>query len=93
MALWDLEEGRALWTLHGHAAAVTAVALSADGQRAVSSSREGTLVLWDLAQGKALAGFSGDGPMGLCAASPDGRYIAAGDALGRLHLLCAEEPE
>ena len=41
--LWDLESGRALRTLEGHAASVTGVAVTADGKRAVSASSDQTL--------------------------------------------------
>jgi WD40 repeat protein len=37
-----------LYSLKGHAGGITAVALSADGQLAVSSSRDATLRVWDL---------------------------------------------
>ena len=36
--VWDLERGEALRTLEGHTDAVSAVALTPDGKRAVSAS-------------------------------------------------------
>ena len=38
-------------TLRGHPDRVNAVAVTADGRRAVSASEDGTLKVWDLASG------------------------------------------
>ena len=38
LKVWDLETGRALRTLEGHASYVSGVAVTADGKRAVSAS-------------------------------------------------------
>ena len=46
-------------TLSGHTGSVTAVAVTADGQRAVSASRDNTLKVWDLARGAELHTLSG----------------------------------
>ncbi len=45
--------------LQGHTDAVTAVAVTSDGTRAVSASHDMTLRIWDLATGKALATLQG----------------------------------
>ena len=42
-------------TLDGHTGAVTSVALSQDGRRAISGSSDETLRVWDLENGKCLA--------------------------------------
>jgi WD40 repeat protein len=49
--LWDLETGKSLRTLEGHTDGVSAVAVLADGHRALSGSDDGTLRLWDLETG------------------------------------------
>lgn len=49
LAIWDLATGRAVATLTGHAASVRAVAVWADGRRALSAGNNGTLHTWDLA--------------------------------------------
>jgi WD40 repeat protein len=54
LTVWDLDTGRALSTLRGHAALVDCVAVTADGKRAVSASRDHTLKVWDLDSGRAL---------------------------------------
>ena len=50
---WDLEAGSEWRTLEGHSGPVQGVAVSADGRRAVSASRDKTLKLWDLETGRA----------------------------------------
>ncbi|MCK5217632.1 MAG: hypothetical protein KAJ93_07575, partial [Methanosarcinales archaeon] len=74
-------------TLEGHTDWVRAVAVTPDGRFAVSASNDRTLKVWDLKTGKAVAGFSGDGPLLTCAISPDGDTIITGDRLGRVHFL------
>jgi len=48
-----------LRTLNGHADAVTCVNITADGMRAISSSEDGTLRVWDLETGGCLAVLDG----------------------------------
>jgi WD40 repeat protein len=45
--LWDAATGKAVATLAGHIAAVTAVAFSPDGTRVVTGSGDNTARLWD----------------------------------------------
>jgi WD40 repeat protein len=45
----------------GHAAAVTAVAISGDGRSIASGGMDESVKLWDVASGQALRTFSGDG--------------------------------
>jgi WD40 repeat protein len=49
--VWDLETGRALRTLEGHSGYVNGLAVTPDGQRAVSASYDKTLKVWDLDTG------------------------------------------
>ena len=52
--MWELDSGRELRTLAGHSDAVTGVAVTADGKRAVSASWDKTLKVWELDSGREL---------------------------------------
>jgi WD40 repeat protein len=78
-----------LRTLAGHSDPVLGVAVSGDGQRAVSASRDKTLKVWDLETGAVVATFSCDGSARCCAFAGAGK-IVAGDAGGRVHFLALE---
>ena len=70
--------GALIRVLEGHRDWVTAVA-ALDGGRAVSSSEDRTLRVWDLESGEALAFLNLDAPPTVVAASKDGRI---GDGRG-----------
>lgn len=53
--------GPLLHTLTGHHSSVRAVAITADGKRALSASEDHTLKVWDLVQGKELRTLVGHG--------------------------------
>ncbi|RUS77155.1 hypothetical protein EGW08_015078, partial [Elysia chlorotica] len=48
--------------LSGHSAPITALALTTDGQRALTTSCDGTLKLWDVRSGKVVKSIEGVGP-------------------------------
>lgn len=82
--------GRELRTLTGHSDQVRAVAVTADGQRAVSASADNMVKVWDLETGEVLATFH----LRWCCAYFDAlKLIGAGDASGRVHFLSLEEPK
>ena len=93
LKVWDVESGRELRTLRGHASAVAGVAISADGQHAVSGSNDQTLKVWDLESGQCLATFTGESGMCRCAFASDGRTIVVGEQSGRIHFLRLVLPE
>jgi hypothetical protein len=66
--------GPLIRTLQGHTSWVNAVAVTPDGRRAVSGSRDNTLKVWDLESGQELATLQGhtDGVKAV-AVTPDGR--------------------
>ena len=73
--------GPLLRTLEGHGDTVwaVAVAVTRDGQRAVSGAEDGTLKVWDLERGALLATLEGHGDtVWAVAVTPDGRRAVSG---------------
>lgn len=67
--------------LDKHAGAVTAAAISRDGQHAATASNDGTVRLWLLGTGKPLALIPGTkSPIHAIAFAPDGKTLAAAGA-------------
>jgi len=82
LKVWDLESGRALATLEGHADVVSACTVTPDGRRVISTSGDQTLKVWDLESGRVLATLEGHAyVVSACAVTPDGRRVvsASGD--------------
>ena len=71
--------------LGGDAVAIWAAAVTADGKRAVSGSRDKTLRVWDIDHGACLVVFTCDAPV-LCRAWT-GALIMAGDHSNQVHLF------
>ena len=68
------------------------VAFHPDGQHVVSGSSDGTVMVWDLASRRAEQVFEGQGqPIYCVAVSPDGAWLAAGDARRPLPALGGED--
>jgi WD40 repeat protein len=86
LKVWGLMTGREVSTITGHRKSVVAVAVSSDGKHIVSASSDNTVKLWTL-QGEEVATFTADGSIICMAFHADNRTIAAGDYLGRVHLL------
>jgi len=74
-------------TVNGY---VTAVAVTADGQWAVSGSLDKALKVWDLSTGKSLHTSYGETQIFTVAITPDGRSVVAGGEAGRVHLFSLE---
>jgi WD40 repeat protein/serine/threonine protein kinase/Flp pilus assembly protein TadD len=75
--IWDVVDGRKLHTLTGHVAEVAAVAFSPDGGMLASTSSDGTVKVWDTANGLPTHSFKAKVWFIGVAFSPDGKYLAA----------------
>jgi hypothetical protein len=93
LRLWDLENGREVWSVATHAAPINSVVLTDDDKRAVSGSDDHTIRLWNLGTAQVIASFTADAPIRTCAISGSLGIIIAGDDLGRTHLLRIEMVE
>ena len=90
--VWQVASRRVLHTLTAHAGTVLvgSVAFSPDGKRLASSGNESErdlshplIELWDVASGKSIGLLRGhDAPTGSIIFSPNGRTLAAANALG-----------
>src|SRR6266446_2481061 len=73
--------GAALYTYRGHSASVNAAAWSPDGTRIASGSADGTVQVWDAANGGHVFTYRRHvGRVNAVAWSPDGTRIASGSA-------------
>ena len=82
-------------TFKGHSRAVTSIAFSADGRKALSGSLDDTLKLWNLASGKLIRTFKGHSSAVYSVAfSPDGRKALSGsyDSTLKLWDLASGKP-
>jgi WD40 repeat protein len=66
---------------------VRAVAVSADGRRAVSGSLDRTVRIWDLTQGAELASFVSGNTITAIDATPSASRVMAGSSAGPVYLL------
>ncbi len=79
-------DGRVLSTLRGHQAPITAMAMSPDGSTLASASRDKSIRLWNVRDGKPMALFKSEARVPTLAWSPDGKFIAAGTGHGAVEL-------
>jgi WD40 repeat protein len=94
LRVWDLKTGECFKLLEGHTNAVVSLALSADGRRVVSGSRDKTLRVWCLETGECLKVLKGhiDAVLSL-ALSADGRRVVSGSRDKTLRVWCLETGE
>ncbi len=86
---WDLTHRHCLNVFEGHRAEVRSVAISPNGRWAVSASIDCTLRMWDIDAKRAIARYDGDYAFTICAITPDGQTVIAGDQGGNVHFLKA----
>lgn len=79
--IWDAKAGELVRTLEGHFRRVSSLDWSPDGRQLVSAG-DFTTVVWEVETGL-LVTFLSNAIMTTVAWSPDGQFVAAGDALDR----------
>jgi len=75
--LWNLDGGTKKATLGGHSGVVHSLAFSPDGARLVSGSEDGSLLAWEVADGRCLKKKEGIFKLIACRLGPDGRQVVA----------------
>jgi WD40 repeat protein/GTPase SAR1 family protein len=81
LRLWDLETSRCLRAFQGHTDHVLGVAVTLDGEQALSASADHTVRLWELATGCCLNTFQGHvGEVWCVAVTRDGRRVVSGSS-------------
>jgi eukaryotic-like serine/threonine-protein kinase len=83
LRLWEWETGKEVRRFSGHKGAVPMLALSSDGQRAITASHDGTVRLWNVEAGAELQSLHGhEGSVWGAALHPGGRWAySCGDDL------------
>ncbi|WP_251960483.1 WD40 domain-containing protein [Nostoc commune] len=77
--LWQVDDGKLLFSCTGHSSWVKSVAFSPDGQTLASGSDDQTVKLWDVHDGKCLKTLQGHSNwVRSVAFSPDGQTLASG---------------
>lgn len=100
--VWNLTTGKQIaptsrrlppWPTRSPGYSINSLSISADGRRAVSGGSDGTVRVWDVAQGVELASFATDSAITVLAGSQPGTRVIAGSGAGPVHLLelCAYE--
>ncbi|MBA4192717.1 MAG: hypothetical protein C0467_32525 [Planctomycetaceae bacterium] len=85
--IWSVKDGKQLALLSGHAREIVAVAWHPKDRWIATASLDGTTRLWDPKSGKELCRLvSVGGGKDWIVATPDGRYHASADAVGKANL-------
>jgi len=92
LEVWSLETGALLYQLTGHTGKISAILPTADAKRAITVSYDGSICHWDLEAAALLDRFSTDSPLTTAVIDPIGRFVAAADIAGRLHIMVVPRP-
>ena len=75
--VWDATANRKRWSARGHRMNMNLVRFSPDGTRLITAGMDGTVKLWNVADGKPLATFDASSALvWALALSPDGKHLA-----------------
>jgi WD40 repeat protein/serine/threonine protein kinase len=88
--LWNLSTGKELCALSGHERPLTSVAFSPDGRRVATTSQDGTMRVWDAADGHEIHKFRLAAPGAIIhqvAFAADGRHLATANANGTTYIV------
>jgi WD40 repeat protein len=90
--LWDLEEGKQLFTFDGHTESVKKVLFSNDEKRIYSASRDKTIIIWDMMTASAQKVIQFQNPITTMIVNKDNTLFFIGDSFGRV-TVCSVEGE
>jgi WD40 repeat protein len=80
--IWDLELEKKTAVLKGHEKEIVAMCLNPSGEKLATSSRDGTVRIWETATEKLIKTIMVDVPPEVIAFAPDGKRIAMGGLRG-----------
>eukprot|EP01062_Namystynia_karyoxenos_P000357 TRINITY_DN10111_c1_g1_i1.p1 TRINITY_DN10111_c1_g1~~TRINITY_DN10111_c1_g1_i1.p1 ORF type:complete len:646 (+),score=126.32 TRINITY_DN10111_c1_g1_i1:136-2073(+) len=78
MHAFDIQSGQEMRTFVGHQDTIMCVVISPDRKHMATASRDGNLIIWDVAVGYSMRELEHPGVITCCAFSPDGKMIYTG---------------
>jgi len=93
LKLWSKSKEKCIMTFVGHSANITSLIPIDKRHRALSTSADGKLILWDLLTGKIITSLSIGRPIVTAALTNDKKTIIIGEGNGQLHFIEIIEKE
>ena len=87
LRVWDLVTSTPMYTLFGHTARISDLAVSTNNRFAATAGSDGKLCLWDLEFGHLTDSFYADYPLTCCTFTSDNERLIGADAGGGIHFL------